>query len=147
MLHIKERYGDRKPDSWALLCTQPLKHPISSGFSYSLISKHVSPRQLIFWVPGLSSSPAVCLGCHNLKESKSKLILSPHPFSQHILFCILHYLRETFSDIKSCQYYLLITSWICLFLFVLTTIVSVSYTHLTLPTRGSKCRSRWSPYH
>ena len=23
----------------------------------------------------------------------------------------------------------------------------VSYTHLTLPTRGSKCRSRWSPYH
>ena len=24
---------------------------------------------------------------------------------------------------------------------------SVSYTHLTLPTRGSKCRSRWSPYH
>ena len=25
--------------------------------------------------------------------------------------------------------------------------LSVSYTHLTLPTRGSKCRSRWSPYH
>ena len=24
---------------------------------------------------------------------------------------------------------------------------AVSYTHLTLPTRGSKCRSRWSPYH
>ena len=24
---------------------------------------------------------------------------------------------------------------------------TVSYTHLTLPTRGSKCRSRWSPYH
>ena len=23
----------------------------------------------------------------------------------------------------------------------------VSYTHLTLPTKGSKCRSRWSPYH
>ena len=24
---------------------------------------------------------------------------------------------------------------------------SVSYTHLTLPTIGSRCRSRWSPYH
>ena len=23
----------------------------------------------------------------------------------------------------------------------------VSYTHLTLPTMGSVCRSRWSPYH
>ena len=26
-------------------------------------------------------------------------------------------------------------------------ITSVSYTHLTLPTTGSLCRSRWSPYH
>ena len=25
--------------------------------------------------------------------------------------------------------------------------VSVSYTHLTLPTKGHGCRSRWSPYH
>ena len=25
--------------------------------------------------------------------------------------------------------------------------ISVSYTHLTLPTTGSLCRSRWSPYH
>ena len=24
---------------------------------------------------------------------------------------------------------------------------SVSYTHLTLPTKNSPCRSRWSPYH
>ena len=24
---------------------------------------------------------------------------------------------------------------------------AVSYTHLTLPTRSIKCRSRWSPYH
>ena len=23
----------------------------------------------------------------------------------------------------------------------------VSYTHLTLPTKGRTCRSRWSPYH
>ena len=23
----------------------------------------------------------------------------------------------------------------------------VSYTHLTLPTRACRCRSRWSPYH
>ena len=26
-------------------------------------------------------------------------------------------------------------------------IPTVSYTHLTLPTTGSLCRSRWSPYH
>mgnify|MGYP001812546363 CR=1 FL=1 len=26
-------------------------------------------------------------------------------------------------------------------------LVAVSYTHLTLPTTGSLCRSRWSPYH
>ena len=26
-------------------------------------------------------------------------------------------------------------------------VVPVSYTHLTLPTRSIKCRSRWSPYH
>ena len=24
---------------------------------------------------------------------------------------------------------------------------TVSYTHLTLPTRCHRCRSRWSPYH
>ena len=26
-------------------------------------------------------------------------------------------------------------------------VVAVSYTHLTLPTNISRCRSRWSPYH
>ena len=26
-------------------------------------------------------------------------------------------------------------------------VMSVSYTHLTLPTRYVECRSRWSPYH
>ena len=26
-------------------------------------------------------------------------------------------------------------------------ILSVSYTHLTLPTTIIRCRSRWSPYH
>ena len=30
---------------------------------------------------------------------------------------------------------------------VTSTIHPVSYTHLTLPTTGSLCRSRWSPYH
>ena len=25
--------------------------------------------------------------------------------------------------------------------------ISVSYTHLTLPTIAAECRSRWSPYH
>ena len=28
-----------------------------------------------------------------------------------------------------------------------TTVTSVSYTHLTLPTTRHQCRSRWSPYH
>ena len=27
------------------------------------------------------------------------------------------------------------------------TLVAVSYTHLTLPTTCTPCRSRWSPYH
>ena len=27
------------------------------------------------------------------------------------------------------------------------TATSVSYTHLTLPTKHRACRSRWSPYH
>ena len=26
-------------------------------------------------------------------------------------------------------------------------VTSVSYTHLTLPTKRTRCRSRWSPYH
>ena len=26
-------------------------------------------------------------------------------------------------------------------------LVAVSYTHLTLPTKDTRCRSRWSPYH
>ena len=30
---------------------------------------------------------------------------------------------------------------------LLPSYISVSYTHLTLPTTGSLCRSRWSPYH
>ena len=25
--------------------------------------------------------------------------------------------------------------------------IAVSYTHLTLPTTCTRCRSRWSPYH
>ena len=28
-----------------------------------------------------------------------------------------------------------------------TTLIAVSYTHLTLPTNNPWCRSRWSPYH
>ena len=28
-----------------------------------------------------------------------------------------------------------------------TPVIPVSYTHLTLPTTLSTCRSRWSPYH
>ena len=28
-----------------------------------------------------------------------------------------------------------------------TGVISVSYTHLTLPTKPYGCRSRWSPYH
>ena len=31
--------------------------------------------------------------------------------------------------------------------FTLTGSTAVSYTHLTLPTKESRCRSRWSPYH
>ena len=30
---------------------------------------------------------------------------------------------------------------------VTSLLTPVSYTHLTLPTTGSLCRSRWSPYH
>ena len=30
---------------------------------------------------------------------------------------------------------------------ILVTVGAVSYTHLTLPTKNSPCRSRWSPYH
>ena len=26
-------------------------------------------------------------------------------------------------------------------------VAAVSYTHLTLPTKRTRCRSRWSPYH
>ena len=29
----------------------------------------------------------------------------------------------------------------------LLSVVTVSYTHLTLPTKRTRCRSRWSPYH
>ena len=31
--------------------------------------------------------------------------------------------------------------------YVLLSFMSVSYTHLTLPTTCNLCRSRWSPYH
>ena len=30
---------------------------------------------------------------------------------------------------------------------ILKSSIPVSYTHLTLPTNVSMCRSRWSPYH
>ena len=33
------------------------------------------------------------------------------------------------------------------FKIVYDSVSPVSYTHLTLPTTGSLCRSRWSPYH
>ena len=32
-------------------------------------------------------------------------------------------------------------------IFQTNNLTPVSYTHLTLPTRSIKCRSRWSPYH
>ena len=31
--------------------------------------------------------------------------------------------------------------------YLITSLLSVSYTHLTLPTKPMMCRSRWSPYH
>ena len=35
----------------------------------------------------------------------------------------------------------------CKLLLDINNIYAVSYTHLTLPTKESRCRSRWSPYH
>ena len=37
------------------------------------------------------------------------------------------------------KYYFFCSDWECA--------TAVSYTHLTLPTNVSMCRSRWSPYH
>ena len=38
-------------------------------------------------------------------------------------------------------------SGVALLLIGVATLIAVSYTHLTLPTTLSQCRSRWSPYH
>ena len=42
--------------------------------------------------------------------------------------------REEFWKYNHCQY-------------IFASYGTVSYTHLTLPTNVSMCRSRWSPYH
>ena len=39
-----------------------------------------------------------------------------------------------------------VLGWVAV-LIVAVTLMSVSYTHLTLPTTIKPCRSRWSPYH
>ena len=33
------------------------------------------------------------------------------------------------------------------FISIIVSVLPVSYTHLTLPTKSDECRSRWSPYH
>ena len=40
-----------------------------------------------------------------------------------------------------------IIGWIINIPFGIYSTFAVSYTHLTLPTRACRCRSRWSPYH
>ena len=49
-----------------------------------------------------------------------------------------------FSSQLNRQFLMYLTNFICCLMVFSDT---VSYTHLTLPTRRDSCRSRWSPYH
>ena len=93
----------------------------------------------------------------------------PYYFTQNIVDYVdesglTHYFNEKFIFITAMT--VLITGFIgfCIFLvanmkklidlknnkslfILLAFVISVSYTHLTLPTIHVECRSRWSPYH
>ena len=77
------------------------------------------------------------------------------PFLFLFLFCFWSFLfsalylffLSTFSSQKEAW---LSSDWSLFVLYIIEFLPypeTVSYTHLTLPTTGSLCRSRWSPYH
>ena len=60
------------------------------------------------------------------------------------------------SSISILQYAVILMMWTILVLTLkwlnnnvrfVKRLIAVSYTHLTLPTTCTRCRSRWSPYH
>ena len=76
----------------------------------------------------------------------------PHPTHLWLLSvcslfqCLWFYF--TYLFVLLIRFYLQVKSYgICPSLPGLFHLASVSYTHLTLPTRRDSCRSRWSPYH
>ena len=61
----------------------------------------------------------------------------------------LNFLHGTLKYLQEKLHVPLCTFALCLLIFSngINSKLSVSYTHLTLPTTRLRCRSRWSPYH
>ena len=102
-----------------------VKHFNSSSFSTLL-----GPPIHCLFTPSLSFPYALLRCSHSMSFSCSGPCLSP------LLACSL-------TPCPFCVY----TSRKILLLVKSHWSLPVSYTHLTLPTTGSLCRSRWSPYH
>ena len=130
--------GLEMPKGWAPLLRNLLKFSSSLGFTIILSLTNSSiPQTGLLFVP-------FALPLHVCYQQKSLLVFQYRPqvkehwfrdlsnrtltgeAPQHCCpYRTLHFLAATFKKVPR----------------------PVSYTHLTLPTRSIKCRSRWSPYH
>ena len=77
---------------------------------------------------------------------------NPTPFSNLLemisILLIPAALCFTFGrNVKDKKQGIAIFSAMFIMLVIALSVIAVSYTHLTLPTKYNSCRSRWSPYH
>ena len=100
-----------------------------------------------YWVPFVFFSLiwlfiSVFIGKYNLDEAKSgRDVYVPITITNFTILAIITIMVYAFKYVFYSRLMVFGT------IGVASILEAVSYTHLTLPTKCRKCRSRWSPYH
>ena len=118
-----------RPTSWSFSLTFFSKSFTISGLTYMYVSNS-------FWVDFCE----LCKTGVQFHLFACEYPILPTPLIEETILSLLSSLDSFVKCHLTIYTWFLLGSWFC-------SIGPVSYTHLTLPTTGSLCRSRWSPYH